>query len=570
MIISQSIQLLLRKGRLRKNDIMPLYSDDDLKRELIRPYGKHGDTLDNAFDKRDDFLRDFGRLVHSPSFRRLQGKTQLFPLNESDFFRNRLTHSIEVAQIAKGIASYLNTLEPFCLPDNEINLDLIHFAGLSHDLGHPPFGHQGEKALDDCMAEYGGFEGNAQTLRILTRLEKKERLDPASMTGFDQDGKDCRMGLNLTYRSLASIIKYNREIPKKRRKKFTKDIFSDISNNAFEYLLSTLQKHSLINQDGFPIDDLNILINNVNLLGKYDHHKQEIIEWYMANRLVKGFYYTEKEIVKNIRNNISGSPLKRNFKTIECQIMDIADDIAYSTYDLEDALKSNFISIFDILYPEEDVLSFIRTRLNQSNDLDKNNYTTVDVVDIIQRVFIDPGIIEEEPIINRNIFEEDGIIRFAFLKASIDLYKQSSIIAQNGYERTRLTSSLIYRFLTGIYIQPYSKITPLIKIALTESIREEVEVLKNLVYKEIISSNILTIPEYRRYGIIKKVFIALNEPNGYLLLPEDLSEIFRRINDETLKKRIICDYIAGMTDRYIMEFYGRIESENPQTIFKPI
>lgn len=122
---------------------------------------------------RSEFRRDFARLVHSPAFRRLQDKTQLIPGVQSDFYRNRLTHSMEVAQVAKSIAQKLNSdLEKNNRP--KIDLDLVEFAGLAHDLGHPPFGHTGEAVLNEKMSMYGGFEGNAQTLRILARLEKKE------------------------------------------------------------------------------------------------------------------------------------------------------------------------------------------------------------------------------------------------------------------------------------------------------------------------------------------------------------------------------------------------------------
>src|SRR5688572_9174713 len=118
-----------------------------------------------------EFSRDFSRLVHSPSFRRLTGKMQIYPTGESDFFRNRLTHTLEVGDIAYLIAHKLNTT-PFFI-ENKIDLDLITFSAHAHDLGHPPFGHDGERALDECMANFGRFEGNAQTLRILLKLEKK-------------------------------------------------------------------------------------------------------------------------------------------------------------------------------------------------------------------------------------------------------------------------------------------------------------------------------------------------------------------------------------------------------------
>lgn len=143
----------------------PLYTQADYQRERLTP---------KQAPYRSDFRRDYARILHCPSFRRLQGKTQLFPGIESDFFRNRLTHSLEVAQVAKAIALRLN-LEHDYFKDNPIDVDLIETAALSHDIGHPPFGHTGEKALDDCMKGKGGFEGNAQTLRILARLEKKQR-----------------------------------------------------------------------------------------------------------------------------------------------------------------------------------------------------------------------------------------------------------------------------------------------------------------------------------------------------------------------------------------------------------
>ena len=167
-------------------------------------------TADTGFPResyRSLWRRDYARLIHCPSFRRLQGKTQLFPGIETDFFRNRLTHSLEVAQIAKSIALKLNynlkkrEEKPFIEPD------VAEFAGLAHDLGHPPFGHFGEQALDEKMADFGGFEGNAQTLRILTRTEKRE------LGEINDAGNDTRVGLNLTVRSIASVLKYDHVIP---------------------------------------------------------------------------------------------------------------------------------------------------------------------------------------------------------------------------------------------------------------------------------------------------------------------------------------------------------------------
>ncbi|WP_239150435.1 deoxyguanosinetriphosphate triphosphohydrolase family protein, partial [Burkholderia pseudomallei] len=279
-----------------------LYSERDIER--VNPMENGGEFVPQD-PIRAQFRRDYARLVHCASFRRLQGKTQLFPGSESDFFRNRLTHSVEVAQIAKGIALRVNANAPF--DGQPINTDLVELAALAHDIGHPPFGHNGEYALDECMGDSGGFEGNAQTLRIVSRLEKKETNDvPERAANGAPESGEC--GLNFTYRSIAALLKYNKEIP--RLKADRKD----------------------------------------------------------PNKLAKGFYSSEGTLIKAIQSAVAPDGWGDEFKTVECQIMDIADDIAYSTYDLEDSFKAGFFTPLEImsLTADEKIMDVVTRKVSEA------------------------------------------------------------------------------------------------------------------------------------------------------------------------------------------------------------
>ena len=153
----------------------PYACDPELSRGRL-----YGEPISKS---RSAFRRDCDRIIHSTAFRRLKHKTQVFVFDEGDHYRTRLTHTLEVAQVARALARRLRLDE-----------DLAEALALAHDLGHPPFGHAGERALDECLAAFGGFDHNAQTLRIVTALECR-------YPSFD--------GLNLTWETLEGLVKHN-------------------------------------------------------------------------------------------------------------------------------------------------------------------------------------------------------------------------------------------------------------------------------------------------------------------------------------------------------------------------
>ena len=241
----------------------------------------HDEPPPSQRDHRHPTERDRDRILHSSAFRRLQGKTQIFGIGQADFYRTRLTHSIETSQIARAIANNLLFEEGklgACLTS-----ELAEAVALAHDLGHPPFGHAGEHALDACMRDVsrrfrlGGrralrFEGNAQTFHILVAAEPKSPDYP---------------GLNLTRATLASIIKYPFE--------------QDIGNDRFIFSSDSEQARWAL-EAGTPL-----------LSAKQRRSRG-------APRLAIG-----------------------------CQILDWADDCAYSIHDIEDALQAQFLRSGDLL-----------------------------------------------------------------------------------------------------------------------------------------------------------------------------------------------------------------------------
>lgn len=459
-------------------------------------FAPHQSSIDEPY--RSHARRDYARILHSPAFRRLQGKAQLFASAESDFFRNRLTHSLEVAQIGKSIAARLNAVEPALKGKaKQINLDVVEAACLAHDLGHPPFGHQGESVLDGLMRDHGGFEGNAQTLRIVTRLEKRSR-ETEDESGIDADGFDKRRGLNLTARTIMAILKYPKKINYKRRK---------------------------------------------------------------GDGIQKGYYLDDEETFRWAAANASGIENTATSRVIECDIMDIADDIAYSTYDLEDALKAGFLTPAAMLAPSGEVVDEVAERVRRSTQDD--TFTAVDVRDILHSIFSEAASFSPEPELT-----DDPELRWRmqFFVAM----EGSRQLGGNGYFRAQFTSDLIGRFIHGVQ---FVQRTPLSASGaqLEAGTRREVEVLKHFTFVALIKSTRVVVAQFRADDIVSTIFTAVERScdTHTPLMPDDYRRIWHRI-DEQKRKRVICDFIASMTDRYALEFFGRIRSERPQSIFKPL
>ncbi len=330
------------------------------------------------------------------------------------------------------------------------------------------------------MRQHGGFEGNAQTLRIVSRLEKKAQ---------GNDGQP--LGLDLTFRVLASILKYDRQIPRSRR------------------------------------------------------HSQ---------KLVKGYYLSEKSLVERIRTKVGRNKLapRQQLKTVECAIMDLADDIAYSTYDLEDSLKAGFLSPSDILASSDTLLDQVAVKV--SSEL-KRVISPADVL----RVFAD-------------IFSaaEVGDTPQDATEAFIERFRAYRDLASSGYLRTALSSQLVNEAVMSVTLDYNDQCPPLSTVSLSERIAERVEVLKQYVFIATIYSSRVKLPEYRGYEVVSGIFEALSGDRGYLLMPEDVRFQHEAAGDHDTQMRIVCDFVAGMTDRYAMEFYGRLHSDSAQSMFKRV
>lgn len=347
---------------------------------------------------------DYARILYSSSFRRLQGKMQLLVPGQIHFYRNRLTHSLEVSQIARSIAKRIGMEDTLT----------VQACALAHDLGNPPFGHAGEIFLSECNPKFS-YEGNAQSFRILNHIEDKFH--------------DCN-GLNLTIRTLLGVVKY----PYKK------------ADNPKKFL--------------------------------YDEDCELIQKWV--------------------------SKYKLTLRTIDCEIMDLSDEIAYAAHDLEDALRMKFFTIDDLLY-----------------EFEKSDYK--DCLSVLQKIVKDAK-------------------DFANKAHAYKTSEEYSILFLR-----ELTSSLVNLLVTDIGMIEKDK-----HLTLGYQNHECIAVgLKKLTFKAVKRR-----PDVIRYELLgKKVLHGLYEVYSDAGFNKDLVLLPAEYRDNNNRERTILDYIGGMTDYYAIDQY---------------
>lgn len=415
---------------------------------------------------RDSFQRDYARVIYSTSFRRQQGKMQLFEVNSKSFHRNRLTHSFEVSQIAHGIVDELkkkvkkeiqtkskdtNTKKHIRyekkVEENFSKMSIVVETGsLIHDVGNPPFGHHGERVLNNLAPDIG-FEGNAQGIRVLRKIEKK----------FPQSS-----GLNLTYRTLAAIIKYFIPYDKKKKKFLYRDDYDELSESL-------------------------------------------------------------KDVLEN--NNFP-------FRTIDVQIVDLADEIAYCAHDLEDALASNYFTIDEFIFRLENI---------KDNELN----------------------VESKKAFNAWVRNAKT---FAKEKGNKGLQSED----YDFYFRRELISIIVNKLIEDIGV---ITVTPEFQSKTGTKNKKELgfknykdlaEALKTTIFKCVTSPDNIML--YERVGtkILTKLFeLFMNDEYNEdgMLMPVEYR--WNTEDSKETKARKVLDYISGMMDTYAIEVYMKHFGEDP-------
>ncbi|MDB6079651.1 MAG: dgt [Akkermansiaceae bacterium] len=398
----------------------------------------------DAGDFRTPFQIDRDRVLHTPAFRRLQNKTQVFWSGEYDFYRTRLTHSLEVAQIGRSICHWLISLGDPLAEDFFVDPDLVEAACLSHDLGHPPFGHAGERTLNHLMSGYGGFEGNAQTLRLLTETIFSSR----------------RTGMDPTRAFLDAVLKY-------------KSLWTERKSAA-----GKPPEHHFI----------------------YDFQNR-YLEWAMGDN--------------DFPAELPPGDTRDSFKSIECQIMDWADDTAYSLNDLSDSVRAGFLRIERI------------EAWAEKHGVDCGEGSPVgDLIKAIRKRNVDPFVGKR---IGRYIKATTLATDVNFLSGSSNRYRYRLVVDPAVKEESKIFKKLAFEV---VFLSPQ---------------------LKQLEHK---GNHLL----HSLWSVLEKRYVTDGSIDGqdFQLLPDDTSAEIAAAPTDEVKARLVCDFLAGMTDGYAARMYKRL------------
>ena len=429
---------------------------------------RSGERLDRAKSSwRSQYGRDRARVIHSAGFRRLQAKTQVLGIGEGDFHRTRLTHSLEAAQIGRGIVraleeNWIKTKR--AKPTDEWSewcptLNSIETISLAHDIGHPPFGHGGEIALNYAMRSHGGFEGNGQTLRLLSRLE----------------AHTDTYGLDLTRRSLLGVLKYPVNYNRVVRRR--------AANPRVDGLIDR--------EDWHPPKC-------------YAPDEESVVRW-----ILSPFTREDRNKFSELKQGPGAdSHGKSKYHCLDTGIMELADDIAYGVHDLEDAIALKLVN-------QEDLASCFRS-------LDKVWAKGVKVADTSRLI--------------------------------------KALLSKSSHERKQTIGLLVNAFIVSVEpLQLKEFEHPLLRLQVRMNSHAEVLLrrFKQLILDRVIFSPQVQTLEFRGQKLILDLFDAIaSDPERFL--KESFKELWLKASGEGARKRVLCDYVSGMTDEYATRMYERM------------
>ncbi len=451
------------------------------------------------------FQIDRDRIIHSSAFRRMRNKTQVFGVFTLDYYRTRLTHSLEVSQIARAITSILN--KKYGLT---IDADLVEAVSLAHDIGHPPFGHLGEYIINEELKKATGgkfgFEANAQNIRILNFLEKK----------FYDSKNNKIYGINPSLKTIDGILKY--KLP---------------------YSLSDKNKHFIYDNDIFILEKLHGK-DFVNYLKKYS-----------------GFLNDKK-------NKTAKVQFFEFSRCIECQILNAADDIAYATHDIEDGVESKLIDIGGHFK----VNKYLKESGRVGKDSVNKIAAQVDNFFLnLRNIFKIAESKEKELMYHIKVktdlkeFFSNYISKFIL---NIDLEER-----QGGIAKMKSKPGLKKKENSFILDAPVDFNDDSYKYALIwkNGVNLEISALKEISYRLVMENREILLNRYKAENIVRKLFSVFSDIKNIKLYPDDFQELyefgfyggFGKAQNENAGFKVMCaDYISGMTDMYAMKLYSSL------------